>query len=118
VDDEAPLLDFGEQMLIRFGYTVLKAPNGETAVKLYREKKEVISIIILDMIMPGMGGMRCLEELLKIKPEAKVIITSGYYMNDKKRYTIEACGAEGFIRKPYDVDQMLKLVRDVLGREN
>ena len=117
VDDEELLRELGEEMLTRFGYTVLKAPDGESALELYREKKGVISLTILDLIMPGMGGKKCLEELLRMDPEAKVVIASGYSINGHTRNAIEA-GAKGFIGKPYNVNQVLRMVRDVLDRKN
>ena len=67
--------------------------------------------------MPGMGGKRCLEEVLRMDPETKVIIASGYSMNGHTKDAIEA-GAKGFIGKPYNIKQVLRLVRDVLDREN
>jgi len=116
VDDEAFLRDLGEQMLAKFGYTVFAAHDGESALELYRQKKEDFSLVILDLIMPGMGGRRCLEELLKINSQAKIVIASGYSVNGPTREALEA-GARGFISKPYDVRKMLKVVREVLDME-
>ena len=64
-----------------------------------------------DCGMPGMGGHRCLKELLKIDPHIKVIIASGYQANGKVKETVES-GASGFIGKPYQVADMLKKVRE------
>jgi len=76
VDDEKFLRDFSEQILSRFGYTVLTVADGERAVQLYRGKNEIISLVLLDLIMPGMGGRRCLETLLNIDPGVKVIVVN------------------------------------------
>jgi two-component system cell cycle sensor histidine kinase/response regulator CckA len=116
VDDEPFLRDLGELMLTKFGYRVLAAADGESALALYRKRQEAISLVILDLIMPGMGGGRCLEELLKIDPRVRVVISSGYSVNGPTKEALEA-GARGFVGKPYEVRQMLKVVRAVLDEE-
>ena len=72
--------------------------------------------MILDLIMPEMGGKQCLEELLKIDPQVKVLIASGYSAVGETKKTIES-GARGFVGKPYDMRQMLNAVREVLDSE-
>jgi CheY-like chemotaxis protein len=116
VDDEEPIRELGKDTLARFGYTVIMAPDGESALELYREKNKEIDLIILDLIMPGMGGRKCLERLLKINPQARVLIASGYSVNGPTKEAL-AAGARGFISKPYDLTQMLKAVREALDKE-
>jgi two-component system cell cycle sensor histidine kinase/response regulator CckA len=113
VDDEEILRDIGKDILEQFGYTVLLAPDGESALELYREKQKDISLVILDIVMPGMGGKRCLEEILKVNPQAKVVVASGYSMNGPAKDVLDD-GAKAFIRKPYELKQMLGEVRKVL----
>jgi PAS domain S-box-containing protein len=113
VDDEEFIRELGEQTLTAFGYKVVTAVDGETAVEIYRREKKRIDLVILDLIMPGMGGKRTLEELLKIDPKAKVVISSGYSEIEPIKQTIEA-GAKSFISKPYEITQILKVVREVL----
>ena len=113
VDDEEFIRNLGDEILSKFGYKILTAPDGESALTLYQEKKESISLIILDLIMPGMGGRRCLEELMNMNPQVKVVIASGYSVNGPAKEALEA-GAKGFIEKPYNIKQMLKIVRKVL----
>jgi len=67
----------------------------------------------LDIIMPGMGGRICLEKLLKINPELRIIIASGYSTNGPSKEVLKA-GAKGFIGKPYNINQILKSVREAL----
>jgi len=116
IDDEIFLRQLGKQMLTKFGYTVLTAPDGEKGLELYSQNRDDIHLIVLDLIMPGMGGERCLEELLKIEPKAKIVIASGYAIKGSIKETLEA-GAGGFIEKPYQVNQILKVVREVLDRK-
>ena len=66
-------------------------------------------------MMPGMGGKRCLDELLKINPDVKVVIASGYSINGHARDALEA-GAKAFVSKPFELKQILGVVREVLDR--
>jgi len=113
VDDEETIRELGKNILTRFGYTVLMASDGETALEIYRERNEEINLVVLDIIMPGMGGRECLKELLKMNPNSKVIIASGYSINGPDKKVFEA-GAKGFISKPYNINQILKAVREAL----
>ena len=116
VDDEEFIRELGKDVLARFGYTVLMASDGETALEIYREKKEEINLVILDIIMPGMGGRKCLEELLKLNPKSRIIIASGYSINGPAKEVLKA-GAKGFISKPYDMRGMLQTVRKILDED-
>jgi len=113
VDDEEPLRNLGEQIFTKYGYTVLKAPEGESALKIYEEKKDEIDLIILDLIMPGMGGNKCLEGLLQINPDVKVVVASGYSPEGTVKSFLEG-GAKHFISKPFNMKEMLQVVREVL----
>ncbi|MBW1840349.1 MAG: response regulator [Deltaproteobacteria bacterium] len=113
VDDDEIILKLGVEVLEKQGYTIIKAKNGEEAIDIYSAKKDRIDLLILDLNMPGMGGNKCLGELLIIDPKVKVVIASGYSDTKRVRETLES-GAAGFIRKPYQVADMLKKIRSVL----
>jgi len=113
VEDEIAIRDIGEESLVRFGYTVMTAADGEEGLELYFKHRERIDLVVLDLIMPGMGGRRCLMEILAIDPKAKIIIASGYSSKGSREEAIEA-GAAAFIDKPYDIGQMLEAVRKTL----
>ncbi|MGO9118290.1 MAG: PAS domain S-box protein [Desulfomonilaceae bacterium] len=113
VDDEDFIRDLGQTFLTKAGYTVLTAASGPEAVHLYLREGETISLVILDLIMPEMGGDKCLEEILAINPEAKIVISSGAAVEGKKKETVES-GARGFVSKPFQLRDMLKTVRKVL----
>lgn len=113
VDDEDFIRNVGERTFTKFGYSVLNASDGKNALELYRKEQDQIGLVILDLMMPGMNGRRCLEELLKVNPQAKIIVASGYSDIGPMKESIEA-GAKSFIGKPYQMRQLLKLVRDVL----
>jgi CheY-like chemotaxis protein len=116
VEDEDPIRQLGITILQRFGYTVLSAPNGEEALNIYQAKREHISLIILDLIMPGMGGQKCFEEIMKIDPRQKIVIATGHLENGSMNEFLQK-GVKGYINKPYRMDQMLTVVRDVLDQE-
>jgi PAS domain S-box-containing protein len=116
VDDEDQIRNLGKEMLGTIGYKVLTASNGQEAVELYRKKKLDISLVILDLIMPEMGGRECLDELLGLDPKAKVLMASGYSANGPTKEALEA-GAKGFIRKPYEAKDLFRIVREVLDED-
>jgi len=113
VDDEADILDIGQNTLEQFGYTVLMARSGEEAVETYARRGREIDLVILDLGMPGMGGEKCLRELLRMNPSVKVLIASGYAATQTVQGILEA-GATGFMAKPYRLEDMLRKVREVL----
>ena len=113
VDDEKPIIETIRDALTMNSYSVLTAASGEEALERYRPDLNNIDLVILDLGMPGMGGLRCLEELLKLDPRVKVIVASGYSLDDQLRQAI-AQRAKGFIGKPYRVTALLKKAREVL----
>ena len=113
VDDEAPVRDVATQILQHFGYEVLSADSGETALELYKTRKGEIDLVILDLGMPGMGGHKCLRELRALDPSVKVVVASGYSINGQVRESLEF-GAGGFVGKPYQLKDLVTTVRTVL----
>jgi len=113
VDDEETLLDLGKQILMGAGYKVIKAVNGEEALAIHRSRGPEIDLVILDLNMPGMGGHRCLLELMARDPGLKILIASGYSVNGAATKSLQA-GAAGFISKPYRKDELFKSIRRVL----
>ena len=113
VDDEAMIVDVAREMLKSLGYTVLTASGGEEAVAVYEKKHDRIDMIILDMIMPGMGGAETFERLRKINPEAKVLLSSGYSI-DGQAEDILSRGCNGFIQKPFNLSKLSRRVREIL----
>ena len=115
VDDQEIIRELGKRGFWKeFGYTVLTAENGKEALDLYTTKMDEISLVILDLIMPEMGGRQCLEELLKIDSRARVLIASGFAENGQTKEAIET-GARGFVGKPYEMSRMLQAIREVSG---
>jgi two-component system cell cycle sensor histidine kinase/response regulator CckA len=116
VEDEDFVSDVTKRILERGGYTVLTAPDGKQALDVYLKKRDQISLVILDLIMPGMGGEECLVKLRKIDPNVRILVSSGYYREGVAKEVIES-GARSFIHKPYDSQRMLAAVREVLDSD-
>ena len=113
VDDEAMILDVGRGMLEKLGYTVLTARSGMEAVQMYREYPEQIDMVVLDMIMPDMGGGDTYDRLKSIQPKIKALLSSGYSLNSAASDII-ARGCSGFIQKPFNLGQISRKLRTVL----
>uniref|UniRef100_A0A832A6P3 histidine kinase n=1 Tax=Desulfacinum infernum TaxID=35837 RepID=A0A832A6P3_9BACT len=114
VDDEENLRMSGREMLEFFGYTVLTAADGEEAVSIYQQEWPRIDVVLLDLIMPGMGGRKCLEKILAVRPDAKIIVASGFSANDSIQDILIA-GAFDFLAKPYSVDMLLEKMEKALA---
>jgi two-component system cell cycle sensor histidine kinase/response regulator CckA len=115
VDDDQSIRELAEEMLRRFGYTVIAAADGEEALEIYRKRQMDISLVILDLIMPGMGGHKCLAEILRIDPSQRVIIASGYSAGGQTAEALKS-GSKGYLKKPFKIGPMLKMVRQVLDQ--
>ncbi len=117
VDDDDRVREMAQQMIEMAGYKVIAAQGGADALVKYNTHMDEISLVILDLIMPGLGGIRCLEAIMRIDPKARVILASGYSSNgltlDEK-----GKGARAFISKPYDAKDILRAIRNVLDQED
>jgi PAS domain S-box-containing protein len=113
VDDEPMILDVTREMLEGLGYRVLVAPGGVEALEIYRADHGRIALVILDMIMPGMGGGELLDRLKDIRADCRVILSSGYSINGEAK-AIVARGARIFLQKPFRLDDLSRKVREAL----
>ena len=113
VDDEKMIRDFAAQALENYGYEILTASSGEEALEIYSANPGEIDLIIMDIGMPGMGGYKCLEKLIRLSPPARVLMASGYSPREQAGKTVDS-GAAGFIGKPYALNDLLTKVRSVL----
>ncbi len=116
VEDEKEIREFTFEVLSDHGYLTITAASGEQALEIYSVQGENINLVLLDLSMPGMDGSQCLEEMLKINPEVKVLIASGYSANAHAK-AIPESGVAGFIGKPFQVHELLVEIRKVLDEE-
>jgi CheY-like chemotaxis protein len=115
VDDEDLVRDLGARILSKAGYQVLTAKNGKEALDLFEKERRQLSLVILDLIMPVMGGKECLKELLKIDPQMKILISSGFSADASTDETLEL-GAKAFVSKPFRFQELLRQVRKTLDQ--
>jgi PAS domain S-box-containing protein len=116
VDDEEFIRDLGSRILAKAGYEVIIASSGKEALEIFQSRTDEIALVVLDLMMPEMGGKQCLAEILRIDPTAKVVIASGFSANGPTKDAL-AAGAKGFVNKPYDMRQMMEVVRAVLDEK-
>ncbi len=87
VDDEDIVIDVGEEILKTLGYKVFSVRSGKEAIELYKENREKIDMVLLDMVMPDMGGGETYDRMKEINPDIKVLLLSGYSIDGKARST-------------------------------
>ena len=116
VDDDKRVLHIATRMLKVAGYNVITVNSGQEALAAYKNHETKVDLVILDLIMPGMGGHQCLRELLAVNPQVKVLISSGYSANGPMKEVAEG-GAKEFITKPYEMKELLRVVRKVLDED-
>ncbi len=112
-DDEETIRNLGKVFLERLGYRVLLAADGQTAMDIYRDKKDEIALVILDMTMPRFTGRQTLQGILTINPKAKIVVSSGYTMEGTAQELIRD-GAVDFLPKPYMIMPLARAVRKAI----
>lgn len=117
VDDDEEIISVGRKILASLGYAVLVAEGGQAAVDLFLDQGSRIDLVILDYVMPGMGGREVFDALKQIRPDVKVLLSSGYSSTDQVAALIER-GCNGFIQKPYDTVKMSRIIRTILDAEH
>ncbi len=115
VDDEPLIRDLARRILENAGYAVLTAGSGKEAIAVYSQKQSNIALVILDLIMPKMGGKQCLEELLRINPQVKALIASGFAVKGDAKTFLDS-EAKGMVSKPFNMRELLRSVRRVIDR--
>jgi PAS domain S-box-containing protein len=116
VDDEDMIVDVGEEMLKEMGYKVLVARGGKEAVEIYAKRKEEIDLVILDMIMPDMGGGEAYDRMKEKNPKVRVILSSGYSIDGQAAEILER-GCDAFIQKPFNIKEMSGKIREILEKK-
>ncbi len=113
-DDEVQVRSLMEFLLKRMGLKVLLAEDGKRAVELFHEHAPEITFALLDLSMPSLDGLKVFAQMRRIRPDVKVVLTSGYDSNDlMRRYHSE--GFDGFIQKPCDLETFKKVVYQMCG---
>jgi CheY-like chemotaxis protein len=113
VDDEDIIIDVTGLMLKQMGYEVFIANSGSQAIDVYKAHQPRIDLVILDMIMPGMGGSDTYDHLKAMDPDIRVILSSGYSL-DADASAILDRGCNAFIQKPFDLQSLSEKIQNVL----
>ena len=107
VDDEEVVRRVCSQMLTRRGWRVLEAADGLQAIATFRRHSAEIVCVVLDLSMPHIGGIEVFRTLRRIRPDARVILSSGYGNDQSTGKKLTTEGLAGFIQKPYSTDALL-----------
>jgi two-component system cell cycle sensor histidine kinase/response regulator CckA len=113
VDDADMVLEVGKEILEALGYTVFVARSGKEAIALYEHNKDKIDLIILDIIMPAMGGAETYDRLKELNPDTKVLLSSGYSIDGQATEILKR-GCNGFIQKPFNIEKLSHKIREIL----
>ncbi|HYA15292.1 MAG TPA: PAS domain S-box protein [Syntrophales bacterium] len=113
VDDEEMVINVSREILALLGYRVIVAKSGREAIEIYKARHEEIDLVILDMIMPGIGGSETFDVLKEINPQIKVLLSSGYSVNGRPAKMLDR-GCQAFIQKPFSMGDLSQKIREVL----
>jgi PAS domain S-box-containing protein len=116
VDDEETVRTVTARMLEKFGFKVLTASDGQQGVDVYRKHTKEISVVVLDMTMPRLSGEEAFTEMRRIRPDARVILTSGYNEQDATN-RFAGKGLAGFLQKPFKPDVLYEKLMTVIGKD-
>jgi len=113
VDDEEIVMDVTRELIELMGYRVFTARSGREGVDLYRRMGKEIDMVILDMIMPGMGGGEVFDQLRELNPRLRILLSSGFSLSDQAQEIMDR-GCDGFIQKPFQPGELSLKIRQIL----
>ena len=120
MDDQKAILKMVRRMLKRMGYESDTVTDGDQAIELYHDaydSDDPYELVILDLTVPGgKGGAKTIPELLKINPNVKALVSSGY-SNDPLMANYQDCGFCGVVPKPYTKQQLSDVLNKIFGTE-
>ena len=116
VDDEDMVVEGCREMLTKMGYNVSIARNGKDALEIYKENRDKIDIVIIDMIMPEMNGGDTYDRLKKMNPDINVLLSSGHSINGQATKILER-GCNDFIQKPFNINVLSMKLREILDQK-
>ena len=114
IDDEKPILDISRELLENLGYQVLTAQGGNEALEILKNQKTKIHLVLLDIIMPEMGGEETFDRIKQIDPNIKILLSSGYSINGLASEMISR-GCNGFVQKPFNLKEISQKLKELLN---
>ncbi|MCA1905326.1 MAG: PAS domain S-box protein [Desulfarculus sp.] len=109
VDDEPMILELAKEALSSLGYRVITAGDGRQALATFASLNHELDLVILDLTMPGISGHEVMESMLKLRPQTRIIISSGHTASGPPAHP-----AAAYLDKPYRIEQLAAVVREVL----
>jgi len=116
VDDEEVIVEVGRDLLKAMGYRALVAKDGKEAVEVYKKNRDDIDIVVLDMVMPNIGGGEAYDRMKEINPDIKVLLSSGFSVDGDATEILER-GCNGFIQKPFTIKDLSAKIREILEKK-
>src|SRR5664280_880079 len=116
VEDEPVVRAVAQALLGRSGYTVLTAPDGASALSVLQDHSVAIGLILLDMTMPGMTSGEVVQAIRALDPTVPILLNSGYTSNRTVKQMLKEDSVQGFLGKPYDLDQLLNTINQLMKR--
>ncbi|MBC2694586.1 MAG: response regulator [Desulfobacteraceae bacterium] len=115
-DDEENVLEVSQNLLEAMGYRVFIARDGNEAIKVYKKNQDDIDIVLLDIVMPNMGGSKAYDRMKEINSDIKVLLLSGYSIDGEAREILKR-GCNGFIQKPFNIRELSAKLRETLDEQ-
>ncbi len=117
LEDEPDVRKLVASMLAGHGYKVLTAPNGESAIKMFKRTRQPVDLVLLDVVAPGLSGPMVAERLTQLQPGLRVLYMSGYNStNVVQRYVVDQ--GHALLAKPFSERQLANKVREMLRTES
>lgn len=116
VDDDEDTREIYSRILISKGYSIATCQNGKEAVNYYKQNHNQVDLVLLDMIMPIMGGHECFKKLKEINNDVKIIIFSAYNYEKEVKEMMEQ-GA-GYIQKPTEMNNLIKTIEEYVNKNS
>lgn len=105
IDDEEMIREIAHDLLNHLGYNIIMAADGEEAIEVFKERNQSIDLVLVDLIMPRMNGIVCLQKLKEINKNIPIVVASGLTEVNKKKSVLEM-GAHGYLEKPYSIKSL------------
>jgi PAS domain S-box-containing protein len=115
VDDDEMICNLCEAMIARAGFKTLTAVDGVHAIEIFRDHADEIDCVLLDLTMPRMDGVAAFSELKQIRPDVRVILSSGFSEQEATERFI-GHGLSGFIQKPYQMNELIVALKQATGQ--
>ena len=114
VDDEQIIIEVGKRILEKIGYAVFVAQSGAEAIAIIEEKGDEVDLVVLDLVMPGMGGGEVFDRIKKLQPSLKILLSSGYSVNGEATEILNR-GCDGFIQKPFNITVLSQKIKELMN---